>query len=36
MAHVIAVTSSADKADVVRAAGADEVVISPDLKFSRW
>jgi len=34
-AHVIAVTTSADKADVVRAAGADEVVISPDLKFSR-
>jgi D-arabinose 1-dehydrogenase-like Zn-dependent alcohol dehydrogenase len=34
-ARVIAVTSSADKVDVVRAAGADEVVISPDLKFSR-
>jgi D-arabinose 1-dehydrogenase-like Zn-dependent alcohol dehydrogenase len=34
-ARVIAVTSSADKVDVVRAAGADEVVVSPDLKFSR-
>jgi D-arabinose 1-dehydrogenase-like Zn-dependent alcohol dehydrogenase len=34
-AHVIAVTSSEDKADIVRQAGADEVVISPDLKFSK-
>jgi len=33
-AHVIAVTSSEDKADVVRKAGADEVIVSPDLKFS--
>jgi len=33
-AHVIAVTSSEDKAAVVRQAGADEVIISPDLKFS--
>jgi len=34
-ARVIAVTSSADKAAIVRQAGADEVVVSPDLKFSR-
>jgi D-arabinose 1-dehydrogenase-like Zn-dependent alcohol dehydrogenase len=34
-ARVIAVTSSEAKADIVREAGADEVVISPDLKFSR-
>jgi D-arabinose 1-dehydrogenase-like Zn-dependent alcohol dehydrogenase len=34
-AHVIAVTSSDAKAEIVREAGADEVVISPDLKFSR-
>jgi acryloyl-coenzyme A reductase len=34
-AHVIAVTSSEAKADTVRQAGADEVVVSPDLKFSR-
>src|SRR3954451_4592769 len=33
-AHAIAVTSSEDKADIVRQAGADEVIISPDLKFS--
>jgi D-arabinose 1-dehydrogenase-like Zn-dependent alcohol dehydrogenase len=34
-AHVIAVTSSQSKADIVRQAGADEIIISPDLKFSR-
>jgi D-arabinose 1-dehydrogenase-like Zn-dependent alcohol dehydrogenase len=34
-ARVIAVTSSADKAEVVRQAGADEVIVSADLKFSR-
>jgi D-arabinose 1-dehydrogenase-like Zn-dependent alcohol dehydrogenase len=34
-AHVIAVTSSEGKAELVRQAGADDVVISPDLKFSR-
>jgi acryloyl-coenzyme A reductase len=34
-ARVIAVTSSTDKAALVRQAGADEVVVSPDLKFSR-
>ena len=33
-ARVIAVTSSEDKADIVRQAGADEVIVSPDLKFS--
>jgi D-arabinose 1-dehydrogenase-like Zn-dependent alcohol dehydrogenase len=33
-ARVIAVTSSADKVDSVKAAGADEIVISPDLKFA--
>ena len=33
-ARVIAVTSSQDKAALVRAAGADEVIVSPDLKFS--
>jgi acryloyl-coenzyme A reductase len=33
-ARVIAVTSSEEKAEIVRQAGADEVVISPDLKFS--
>jgi acryloyl-coenzyme A reductase len=33
-ARVIAVTSSADKAEVVRKAGADEVIVSADLKFS--
>ena len=32
--RVIAVTSSQDKAGIVRAAGADEVVVSPELKFS--
>jgi D-arabinose 1-dehydrogenase-like Zn-dependent alcohol dehydrogenase len=34
-ARVIAVTSSADKAEIVREAGADEVIVSPDLAFSR-
>jgi acryloyl-coenzyme A reductase len=34
-ARVIAVTSSPDKAEMVRAAGADEVIVSPDLAFSR-
>lgn len=34
-AHVIAVTSSEEKADVLKQAGADDVVISPDLKFSK-
>jgi acryloyl-coenzyme A reductase len=33
-ARVIAVTSSQDKADIVREAGADEVIVSRDLKFS--
>jgi D-arabinose 1-dehydrogenase-like Zn-dependent alcohol dehydrogenase len=33
-ARVIAVTSSADKAESVREAGADEVIVSTDLKFS--
>lgn len=33
-ARVIAVTSSPDKAALLREAGADEVVVSPDLKFS--
>jgi acryloyl-coenzyme A reductase len=33
-AHAIAVTSSEAKAEIVRKAGADEVIISPDLKFS--
>lgn len=33
-AHAIAVTSSEDKADILRQAGADEVIVSPDLKFS--
>jgi D-arabinose 1-dehydrogenase-like Zn-dependent alcohol dehydrogenase len=33
-ARVIAVTSSADKAGIVREAGADEVIVSADLKFS--
>ena len=33
-AHVIAVTSSEDKAAIVREAGADEVIVSRDLKFS--
>jgi D-arabinose 1-dehydrogenase-like Zn-dependent alcohol dehydrogenase len=33
-ARVIAVTSSETKADVIRQAGADEIVVSPDLKFS--
>src|SRR3954464_3459075 len=33
-AHAIAVTSSEDKADIIKQAGADEVIVSPDLKFS--
>jgi acryloyl-coenzyme A reductase len=33
-ARVIAVTSSSDKEALLRAAGADDVVVSPDLKFS--
>jgi acryloyl-coenzyme A reductase len=33
-AHVIAVTSSKEKAEIVSRAGADEVIVSPDLKFS--
>jgi acryloyl-coenzyme A reductase len=33
-ARVIAVTSSSDKAESVRAAGAHEVIVAPDLKFS--
>jgi acryloyl-coenzyme A reductase len=33
-ARVIAVTSSDDKVDAIRTAGADEIVVSPDLKFS--
>jgi D-arabinose 1-dehydrogenase-like Zn-dependent alcohol dehydrogenase len=33
-AHVIAVTSSAEKAEIVRSAGADEVIVSADLNFS--
>ena len=33
-AHVIAVTSSQEKAEIISQAGADEVIISPDLKFS--
>lgn len=34
-ARVIAVTSSDTKSAAIRAAGADEIVVSPDLKFSR-
>ena len=34
-AHVIAVTSSEDKTQIIKQAGADEVVFSPDLRFSR-
>jgi D-arabinose 1-dehydrogenase-like Zn-dependent alcohol dehydrogenase len=34
-ARVVAVTSSADKAERLRAAGVDEVVISPDLNFHK-
>jgi len=34
-ARVIAVTSSDDKAALVRQAGADDVIVSSDLKFSR-
>ncbi|WP_431282538.1 alcohol dehydrogenase catalytic domain-containing protein [Humitalea sp. 24SJ18S-53] len=33
-AHVIAVTSSDSKVETIRAVGADEVVVSPDLRFS--
>jgi acryloyl-coenzyme A reductase len=33
-ARVIAVTSSRDKVESVRAAGADEIIVAPDLKFS--
>jgi D-arabinose 1-dehydrogenase-like Zn-dependent alcohol dehydrogenase len=33
-ARAIAVTSSQDKAGIIRDAGADEVIVSPDLKFS--
>lgn len=33
-ARVIAVTSSQEKAAIVRKAGADEVIVAPDLKFS--
>src|SRR4029077_13105488 len=33
-ARVIAVTSSRDKAEIGRDAGADEVIVAPDLKFS--
>src|SRR3977135_1381514 len=33
-ACAIAVTSSEDKAEIVKQAGADEVIVSPDLKFS--
>src|SRR3954471_571573 len=33
-ARAIAVTSSEDKVDIIRKAGADEVIVSPDLKFS--
>ena len=33
-AHVIAVTSSKEKAEIVSQAGADEVIVSPDLKFT--
>jgi D-arabinose 1-dehydrogenase-like Zn-dependent alcohol dehydrogenase len=34
-AHVIAVTSSEEKVDIIKQAGADDVIISPDLKFSK-
>ena len=33
-ARVIAVTSSDDKVEAIRQAGADEIVVRPDLKFS--
>src|SRR5919197_4420440 len=33
-ARVIAVTSSRNKVESVRAAGADEIIVAPDLKFS--
>ncbi|MEQ9811959.1 MAG: alcohol dehydrogenase catalytic domain-containing protein [Azospirillaceae bacterium] len=34
-AHVLAVSSSEAKADMLRETGADEVMVSPDLAFSR-
>jgi D-arabinose 1-dehydrogenase-like Zn-dependent alcohol dehydrogenase len=34
-AHVIAVTSSEDKSDLIKQAGADDIVVSRDLNFSR-
>ena len=34
-ARVVAITSSAAKAEALREAGADEVVVAPDLKFAR-
>jgi NADPH:quinone reductase-like Zn-dependent oxidoreductase len=33
-AHAIAVTSSEDKAEMIKQAGADDVIVSQDLKFS--
>jgi D-arabinose 1-dehydrogenase-like Zn-dependent alcohol dehydrogenase len=33
-AHVIAVTSSDAKADTIKTVGADEIIVSPDLRFS--
>jgi D-arabinose 1-dehydrogenase-like Zn-dependent alcohol dehydrogenase len=33
-ARVIAITSSEEKVDAIRAVGADEVVVAPDMKFS--
>jgi D-arabinose 1-dehydrogenase-like Zn-dependent alcohol dehydrogenase len=33
-AHVLAVTSSPEKNDAIRDAGADEIIVCPDLKFS--
>ncbi len=33
-ARVLAVTSAKSKVDVIRSAGADEVIVSPDMKFS--
>ncbi|MEJ2239974.1 MAG: zinc-binding dehydrogenase [Gemmatimonadales bacterium] len=34
-AHVVAVTSSASKAEALHEVGAHEVIVSPDLKFAR-
>ncbi len=34
-ARVLAVTSSASKVDALKEAGADEVIVAPDLKFAR-